>query len=125
MDQPMLVEGPAALDTIIHTFAPKLAETWPGDEALVGMIVQETERVGIVWAPREKVLTDLSKRKATENDPKRRQRYESAVASLNAARATGKVLVLVAGWGDMLTIEVEAGDLRMGKTFTTWQGGTA
>jgi hypothetical protein len=125
MPDPVLVEGPAALDTIIHTFAPKLAETWPGDETLVGMLAQEGERVGIVWAPRERLLADLSKRADVERDPKRRSRYDAAMTALNAPPANGKVIVIVAGWGDLLTIEVEADDLRTGKTFTTWRGGTA
>jgi hypothetical protein len=72
MSQPVLVEGPAALDVIIATYAPKLSETWPGDEALVALLIQErvgtTEKTGIVWAPRERVLGDLAGR-ASHNIP--------------------------------------------------------
>lgn len=125
MSQPVLVEGTAALDTIVHAYAPKLSETWPGDEALVGMLVEQGGKVAVIWAPRERVLADLTRRGDAEKDARRRQRYEQAIASLSGRRASGKVSVIVAGWGDMLTIEVEAADLRVGKTFTTWQGGSA
>jgi hypothetical protein len=66
MPQPVLVEGPPALDTIIHTYAPRLCETWPGDEALVGMLVEQSGAVAVIWAPRERVLSDLKKRGEAE-----------------------------------------------------------
>jgi hypothetical protein len=125
MAKPVLVEGPAALDVLLRTVAPKLADTWPGDEGLVGMVVEQSGGVGIVWAPRERVIGDLVRRGGVEQDLQRRRRYDGAVSALGGPRAQGKVSVLVAGWGDMVTVELEAEDLRMGQGLTTWGGGRA
>jgi hypothetical protein len=129
MMQPVLVEGAAALDVIIASYAPKLSETWPGDEQLVGLLIQERtpeqERTSIVWAPRERVLADLTQRRDRDQDARRRARFEAAVAALTGPRALGKVSLVVSGWGDLVTVELEAEDLRTGKLFTTWDGGSA
>jgi hypothetical protein len=121
----MLVEGPAALDVIIRSLAPKLAETWLGDEGLVGMLVEQPGGVGIVWAPRERAIGELARRGEIEQDPQRRQRYDEAISALRGPRAQGKVSALVAGWGGMVAVELEADDLRVGKRLTTWSGGSA
>lgn len=125
MSEPVLMEGHAALDAIVHRLAPKLSETWPGDEALVGLVVQDGQRIGIVWIPRERALADVTRRGNGETNPRRRQRYERAIAALTAPRVSGTVSLVVAGWGDMVVIEIEAEDLRTGKLLTTWSGGTA
>ena len=44
---------------------------------------------------------------------------------LTGPRASGKVSLLVAGWGDMQTVEIEAEDLRAGRSITSWKGGSA
>jgi hypothetical protein len=120
-----LVEGHAALDVIVNGLAPKLVETWPGDEELVGMLVQEGDRVAVIWTDRARIVSDLAQRGTSEQDAHRRRRYESAVAALEAPRAPGKISILVAGWGDMSTIELEAEDLRAGLSLTSFQGGSA
>jgi hypothetical protein len=129
MPEPVLVEGPAALDVIIAQHAQKLAETWPGDEQLVALLIQErvgtTEKTGIVWAPRERVLGDLAGRGEHEQDPRRRARFDNAVASLSAARVPGRVSLVVSGWGDLVVVEVKAEDLRTGKLLTSVRGGSA
>jgi hypothetical protein len=121
----MLPEGTAALDLILHSMGPRLAERWPGDEDLVGMLVEQPGAFAVVWAPREQVLGELARRGEVEQDPKRRQRYDDAVSRLRGPRDQGKVSVVVAGWGDMIAAEVEAEDLRMTKRLTTWRGGSA
>jgi hypothetical protein len=129
MPQPVLLEGLAALDVLIAEYAGRLAETWPGDERLVGLLIQEraasTEKTAIAWAPRERVLADLAQRKEREQDPRRRQRFEDAIAAVSAPHAAGKVLLLVSGWGDLRSVDLEAADLRTGKLLTSWRGGSA
>jgi hypothetical protein len=84
-----------------------------------------TKKIGIAWAPRERVLADLAQRKERERDPRRQQRFGDAIAAVSAQPAAGKVLLLVSGWGDLRSIELEATDLRTGKSLTSWKGGNA
>lgn len=128
MTQPILVEGLAALDIVIAKYAPKLAETWPGDAALVGLLIQvagTTEKTGVVWAPPERVLGDLTQRRNREQDPRRRAPFENAIEALTGPRPAGKVSLVVSGWGGLPCVELEADDLRTGKLVTTWRGGSA
>lgn len=129
MSQHVLVEGPDALQVILANYAGKLSETWPGDEALVGLLMQEQvgtqETTAIVWAPRDRVLHDFTARRDREQDPRRRARFENAVAGLNAPRVAGQVSLVVSGWGNLLCIELAAEGLRTGKLLTTFRGGSA
>ncbi len=129
MSQAILVTGDAALDPVLAEWGGRLAETWPGDEQLVGLLVQERDgslqKTGIVWAPRDRVLADLAQRRDGAPDARRRQRFEDAIAAVSAPPAAGKVRLLVSGWGDLRSTEVEASDLRTGKLLTTWKGGSA
>ena len=75
----ILAEGNAALDTILQSLAPKLVETWPGDEALVGMIVQDRDKIAIIWSARERVVDDLTRRGASEQGAQRRLQVRRAL----------------------------------------------
>jgi hypothetical protein len=124
MPQPVLLEGAEAIDAVVRMAAPALAKSWSGDETAVGMVVEQPGGFAVVWTNPERVIADLARRADAEQDPRRRERYRSATAVLSGPRSDGRVSCVVAGWGDLLTIDLEAEDLRLGQQFTA-PGGSA
>jgi len=59
------------------------------------------QKTAIAWAPRERVVADLTARRDREQDPRRRAVFENAVAALSATRKPGTVSLVVSGWGDL------------------------
>jgi hypothetical protein len=117
MSAPVVLDGHAALDVIFAQYAQKLAETWPGDEAIVGP--DPSARRG---EREDRHRLGASRARARGPDPATTTLagldvgLGSAIASLKGPRAFGKVSLVVSGWGDLVVVELEVEDLRTGRS---------